>query len=132
MHVMVVSPEVVLFEGDAEMVVCRTADGDIAFLPGHTPLLGALGVASVRVITPDGETTAAVHGGFVEVANDRVIVLSDIAELPAEIDVGRARAAKERAEQALAADPDDEDAQEALARASLRLEVAGVGSTPSA
>ena len=131
LHVMLVSPEEVLFEGDAEMVVCRTADGDIAFLPGHVPFLGALGIASVRVITPEGEVAAAVHGGFVEVSNDRVIVLSDVAEVPDEIDVLRARAAKERAEQALAANPDDEEAAAALARANLRLEVAGAAATPA-
>jgi len=131
LHVMLVSPEEVLFEGDAAMVVCRTADGDIAFLPGHVPFLGALGIASVRVITPEGEVAAAVHGGFVEVSNDRVIVLSDVAEVPDEIDVPRARAAKERAEQALAANPDDEEAAAALARANLRLEVAGTAATPA-
>ena len=40
--VQVVSPERVLYSGDAEMVVCRTSDGEIAFLPGHVPFLGAL------------------------------------------------------------------------------------------
>lgn len=129
LHVQLVSPEQVLFDADAEMVVCRTADGDIAFLPGHVPFLGALGIASVRVIAPEGETAAAVHGGFVEVSNDRVIILSDVAELPADIDVARAQAAKERAERALVANPDDEEAEHSLARALLRLEIAG-GSVP--
>ena len=50
MEVQVVSPERVLYEGDAEMVVCRTEEGDIAFLPGHAPFLGALGTAMVRII----------------------------------------------------------------------------------
>lgn len=122
--VMVVSPEQVLYEGDAEMVVCRTIDGDIAFLPGHAPFLGALGTAAVRVILPDVETTIAVHEGFVEVAGDHVVVLSDVAELPEEIDVARAQAAKQRAEAALAADEADEAAAAALARANLRLDVA--------
>ena len=77
LHVQVVSPEQILYEGDGEMLVCTTSDGDIAFLPGHTPLLGALGVAQVRVILPgQGEYVVAVHGGFVEVSGDRVIVLS--------------------------------------------------------
>ena len=64
------------------------------------------------------------HGGFVEVSNDHVIVLSDVAELPDQIDVPRAEAAKRAAEEILARDPDDEDAQAALARAETRLEVA--------
>jgi F-type H+-transporting ATPase subunit epsilon len=126
LHVQVVSPEQVLYEGEAEMVVCSTADGDIGFLPGHAPLLGALGIAKVRAILPDAtERVVAVHGGFVEVSHDRVIVLSDVAELPEQIDVPRAVAARERAEAALAANANDELATGALARAALRLEVAG-------
>jgi F-type H+-transporting ATPase subunit epsilon len=122
---MVVSPEQVLYEGEGEMVTCRTTEGEIAFMPGHQPLLGALGTAKVRVILADGEQAAAVHEGFVEVTGDRVVVLSDIAELPDQIDVPRAQAAKERAEAALASNPDDEEARAALARAELRLDVAG-------
>ena len=123
--VQLVSPEHVLYEGEAEMVVCRTTDGEIAFLPGHEPFVGALGVAKVRVILPEsGEVAVAVHGGFVEVSGDHVTVLSDVAELPEQIDVVRAQTAKENAEQRVAADAADEDAQAALARAELRLEVA--------
>ena len=127
LEVQVVSPERVLYEGRAEMVVCRTSDGEIAFLPGHVPLLGSLGVAKVRALLPDQhEQVIAVHGGFVEVSHDRVIVLSDVAELPEQIDVARAEAAKARAETTLASDADDEEALAALARAELRLDVAGV------
>jgi F-type H+-transporting ATPase subunit epsilon len=126
LHVQVVSPEHVLYEGEGEMVVCSTTEGDLAFLPGHVPLLGALGVAKVRVILPgEGEAVIAVHGGFVEVSSDKVVVLSDVAELPDHIDVVRARAAKERAEAALAKAGDDELGMGALARAELRLEIAG-------
>lgn len=130
LHVEVVSPEQVLYSGEGEMVVCRTAEGDIAFLPGHAPFLGALGVAKVRVIAPGGEQAVAVHAGFVEVSNNRVVVLSDVAELPEQIDVARAQTAKSCAEAALAADDTDAEAAEALQRAELRLDLAGVG-TPT-
>ncbi len=123
--VQLVSPERVLYEGEAEMVVCRTTDGEIAFLPGHVPFVGALGVAKVRIILHEkGEVAVAVHGGFVEVSGDHVTVLSDVAELPEQVDVVRAQTAKENAAQRLAADPADEAAQAALARAELRLDVA--------
>jgi F-type H+-transporting ATPase subunit epsilon len=119
-----VSPERVLYEGDAEMVVCRTTDGEIAFLPGHVPFVGALGIAKVRIINPSGVVVVAVHGGFVEVSHDAVTILSDVAELADQVDVVRAETAKERARQQLDADPENEAAADALARAELRLEVA--------
>ncbi len=126
--VQLVSPERVLYQGDAEMVVCRTTDGEIAFLPGHVPFVGALGVAKVRVILPEkGEVAVAVHGGFVEVSGDHVTILSDVAELPEQVDVVRARTAQENAAQRVAADADDAEAVGALARAELRLEVAATG-----
>ena len=133
LHVQVVSPERVLYSGDAEMVVCRTSDGEIAFLPGHVPFLGALSIAKVRALLPGGaDQVIAVHRGFVEVSHDDVIVLSDVAELPEEIDVPRAREAKERAEAEVAANEYDEAAADALARAELRLEVAGAAADASA
>jgi F-type H+-transporting ATPase subunit epsilon len=122
----VVSPEAILFEGQANMVVARTlGGGDIAFLTGHVSFLGALDDWPLRVIQDDGQVTFAVHGGFVEVSDDRVTVLSDVAEQSNGIDVARATAARERAEAAVRADPDDTEAQDALRRASTRLEVAG-------
>jgi F-type H+-transporting ATPase subunit epsilon len=82
------------------MVVTRTLDGgDIAFLPGHAPFLGALVENHTRVQFADGSIeNMAVHGGFVEVSENRVTILSDLAELASEIDVDRARRALEQAE----------------------------------
>jgi F-type H+-transporting ATPase subunit epsilon len=122
----VVSPEKVLYSGEAGMVTCRTVGGgDIAFLTGHVPFIGALAVWPVKVVTSDGDVLMAVHGGFVEVSNDRVTILSDVAELPDQIDTARARRALETAEAALRADPLDEEAKAALERAQVRVEVAG-------
>jgi F-type H+-transporting ATPase subunit epsilon len=123
LHVELVSPERILFEGEAEMVVCRTTEGEVAFLTGHAPFLGALAVAPVRVISPGAVVVAAVHGGFVEVRDDRVIILSDVAELPDQIDAERARLAQQRAEESLRADDGDVEARAALARAMVRLEL---------
>lgn len=122
LHVELVSPERILYSGEAEMVVCRTAGGgEIAFLPGHAPFVGALDTALVRVKSTDGrEEVAAVHGGFVEVRDDRVTILSDVAELASQVDVERARRAQQAAEQAGA---DDESAA-AARRAETRLAAA--------
>jgi F-type H+-transporting ATPase subunit epsilon len=128
-EVQLVSPEQILFEGEAEMVVCRALDGDIAFLRDHVPYLGVLADDAVRIIQPgDAETAAAVHGGFVQMNGEKLVVLSDLAELKDEIDVPRAEAAKANAEAALATDPDDDEAAAALARAETRLKVAGASS----
>jgi len=124
MQVELVSPERILYSGEADMVVARTSDGEIAFLPNHAPFLGLLVPWPVRVITGSEEIVAAVHGGFVEVRDNRVIVLSDVAELADQIDANRARAAREEALQALERASDDPDARERLVRANLRIEVA--------
>ena len=125
LEVQVVSPERVLYEGEADMVVCSPEEGDIAFLPGHVPYLGALGDDAVRILlVGGGEVAFAVHGGFVEVSNDHVTVLSDLAETKEQIDVGRAQAAKARAEEALGRDPEDRVARAELHRADTRILVA--------
>jgi F-type H+-transporting ATPase subunit epsilon len=124
LQVEVVSPEAILFTGEAEMVVARTLDGEIAFQTGHVSFLGALEDSSLRVLQESGQMTFAVHGGFVEVSNDRVTVLSDVAEHANDSDVARATAAFEKAEAAMRADPEDLAAAEAVKRASTRLEVA--------
>lgn len=125
--VQVVSPEQILFEGEAEMVVCRSLSGEIAFLAGHQPYLGALVDAPVRIIGPDVQEAAAVHGGFVQMTGERLVVLSDLAELKEQIDVPRAERAKAEAEDALSRDPDDAEAAAALHRAETRIEVASGG-----
>ena len=129
MEVQLVSPEQVLYTGEAKMVVVRTlGGGDIAFEDNHAPFLGALASWPARVKFEDGtQQWFAVHGGFVEVGNNRVIILSDVAELPEHIDVDRAHAARAQAEDALRVDPDNEHAQGALARAQVRIEVGLVG-----
>lgn len=126
MEVQLVSPEQVLYTGEAKMVVVRTlGGGDIAFEDNHAEFLGALATWPARVKFEDGtQRWFAVHGGFVEVGHNRVILLSDVAELPADINVERSQAAKTRAEEALRANADDEDAQAAAARAEVRIEVA--------
>ena len=126
--VQLVSPEAILFEGEAEMVVARAVSGSIAFLYGHVPYLGALDDASLRIIFPgSGEQEAAVHGGFLQMTGDNLVILSDLAELKDQIDVPRAQRAKTEAEQALSRDPEDAEAQAALKRAETRLEVAASG-----
>ena len=126
LQVELVSPEKILFSGQASFVRARTVGGgEIAFLTGHAPFIGALEICVVKIITDSGdEQFIAVHGGFVEVSDDTVTILSDVAEMADDIDVARAEAARTRAEADLRTDPDDEEAAAALKRAEARIEVA--------
>ena len=116
LQVELVSPERILYSGEADMVIARTAGGDIAFLTGHAPFVGALGIGKVVIRETAGTSvTAAVHGGFIEIKDNRVSILSDVAELASQIDVARAREALQRAAE------DDR----ARRRAEVRLDAAG-------
>lgn len=123
MSVELVAVERRLWSGDATFVFARTTEGEIGVLPGHEPTLAQLEQAGVvRVDTPDGRSvTAAAHGGFLSITPEGVTVLAEVAELSEEIDVGRARAAADRA------DAGTEEGAEAKARAETRLRAAGTG-----
>ena len=131
LDVELVSPERILYSGQASFVRVRTVGGgELAFLTGHAPFIGALEICAAKIVTDGGaEQLVAVHGGFVEVSDDRVTILSDVAELAEDIDVGRAEQARTQAESDVRTNPDDEEAQAALKRAEIRIEV--VTSTPA-
>ena len=96
MSVEVVSPEAVLYSGEATMVITRTlGGGEIAFQPGHAAFLGAL-TKHTRVFLADTQLNIAVHGGFVEVSNSKVSILSDAAEIPLRSTSSRQRRQKIR------------------------------------
>ncbi len=121
MHVELVAPDREVWSGDAEMVIARTAEGEIGVMPGHQPLLGVLVEGTVRIRRPgENDVVAAVHGGFLSVSNRGVSVLGEVVELPDEIDTARARQALERARGS-----DDVDAHAAARRAEVRLRAAG-------
>ena len=124
LQVELVSPDKILYSDEAEMVICRTPAGEIAFMAGHIPFLGALGIGVVRIHKEGGDVErVAVHEGFVEVKDDRVIILSDVAEMPDQIDVDRARRAKDEAESEVKSAGDDEEAAEEAKRRARRAEV---------
>ena len=121
LQVELVSPERILYSGRADMVIARTVGGgEIAFLTGHAPFVGALDIATVTIRSAEGDELVAVHGGFVEVSNDTVTILSDVAELSSQIDVERARLAQEKAEER-ARGGHDTEAEAAARRAHVRL-----------
>jgi F-type H+-transporting ATPase subunit epsilon len=103
------------------------ADGYFGVLPGHTPLLALLGAGELWYRQGQEKSYLMVAFGFAEVQPDRVTILAEVAERPDEIDLPRAEAARNRAEEQLAAGPSDVDAESArtaLLKSQVRLQVA--------
>lgn len=119
LQVELVAPDRTVWSGQAEMVIARTVEGDLGVLRGHAPLLSLLTDAVVEISTPDdGVVVAVVDGGFISVANNRVSILSDHAQLPDEIDVDKARAELEEARSLIGA---NDEAEHRLRRAEARI-----------
>lgn len=129
MNVSVVTPDGKVFDGDVEMVSVKTTEGGLGILPNHIPLVTPLTIGTVRIKKGSEITLVAITGGLMEVRGDQVSILAESAELPSEIDVSRALAAKERAERRLHLEKRDEvdfkRAEMALKRAINRLKVSG-------
>ncbi|GAA0462824.1 F0F1 ATP synthase subunit epsilon [Streptomyces stramineus] len=97
LHVELVAADRSVWSGEATLVIARTTSGDIGVMPGHQPLLGVLESGPVTIKTSGGTVVAAVHGGFISFADDKLSLVAEIAELADEIDVQRAERALERA-----------------------------------
>ncbi len=136
-QVEIVSPENVLFSGEANMVITRTlGGGEIAFQAGHQPFVGALVENHTRIFLSNGTVQdVAVHRGFVEVSSGpvtKVTLLTDVAELAEQIDVARAKEALERHAYTLKDEKVEANIANAVAgkaRAQARLTTTGTGFT---
>lgn len=132
MNVELVEPEGELWSGQAEMVIARTVDGEIGLLSNHAPLIGILYEGSMVQIRPDGngaDIFAAVTGGFLSMANNRVSILARQAQLGRDVDPAVAQVALDQAiqEAGPAANAPEEPANIRYYRALLRA-AAGQGS----
>jgi F-type H+-transporting ATPase subunit epsilon len=125
------TPTRLVISAEVDEVVAPGSLGYFGVLPGHAPLLATLGIGEVTYRIGRDEHHVAVSGGFAEVRNDKVIILADSAEAPADIDSARAERARDRAEALLSGRSQDEidyaRAAAALARALTRLQVASRG-----
>ena len=124
----IVSPDGTVFRGEAHRFRAPGVEGAFEVLRGHAPMLAACGTGTVYITLPDGKRVAyATSGGFVEVLNDRVILLAETAEPASEIDVDRAREAEQNALARLEASQSPEErriAQEKLDKQRSRLRAA--------
>ncbi|CAM3344063.1 MULTISPECIES: F0F1 ATP synthase subunit epsilon [Saccharibacillus] len=125
----IVTPERLIYSGDVSRIIAKSVEGDMGVLPGHIPTVAPLQIGALTVQHDGKRSHIAVHGGFLEVRRDKVVVLAESAELPESIDIDRARAARERAEMRLESGKMHQDevdymrAEVALKRALTRLDV---------
>jgi F-type H+-transporting ATPase subunit epsilon len=123
----IVTPDRLIVREQVDEVQIPGSEGYFGVLPGHTPLLASLAVGEMWYRKGQEKTYLAIAGGFAEVLPDRVTLLATLAERAEDIDVARAEAAKQRAEQRLAqpvGDVDYERARAALQKSLARLQVA--------
>ncbi len=122
----VVTPDRKFFTEEVQMVIIKTPDGEMGILKDHTPMVVAVAIGPIR-IQKDGEwLEAVISEGFMEIKQDKTVILVDTAEWPNEIDINRARAAKERAEERLQRQLSQVEytrSRAALAKAMARLKV---------
>jgi F-type H+-transporting ATPase subunit epsilon len=127
LDIQIVTGERVVFEeDDVDMVVAPGGAGVLGILPEHAPLITTLAFGELRIKKGNVEQSVLVYGGFMEVADDKVLVLADSAERAEEVDVARAEEARRRAETSIAGRQSTMELQEAqasLRRANLRLRV---------
>jgi len=97
LNLKIITPERIVLEKQVDRIVAKSTEGELAILPGHEPLVTTLAVDVVRFDSGKEEEFAAIMGGILEVREDEVTVLSDVAELDAEIDEARAKSAADRA-----------------------------------
>ena len=127
-HLTVVTPDGCAFEGQAERVVCRAIDGDLAILAMHGDYCTALGMGEAHIVAEDGtRRRAACMGGMLTVIDGEVRLVATTWEWAEEIDQARAEASKKRAEEILAQKNLDkrqyELAQARLKRALVRTSI---------
>ena len=123
LQVELVAADRTVWSGQATMVIARTTEGDVGVLRNHAPLLSLLvdGVVEITPVDGDG-LVAAVDGGFLSVANNRVSILSEYAALSHEIDVDEARSELESAQ-----GEEGEAAEDRVRRAEARIRAAEKG-----
>jgi F-type H+-transporting ATPase subunit epsilon len=127
----VVTPERRLLAEPVDMVTVPGFGGELGILPGHTPLISQLQTGVLTYVQDGKSSPLHVSGGFVEVRDDRVSVLAEVAERPEEIDAARAKLSRDKVEKQLnswtGTEEDFEVAKTKLDRSMVRLQLASAG-----
>ncbi len=124
LYLKVVTPDKLFFEGEIDMLVARTIEGDVGILLNHSPLVTILDIGRLVIKDGDERKVAACAGGYIDVRNNNITVVSDACEWEDEIDINRAERAKERASKKLEdKDTDTFKAELALKKAINRINI---------
>ena len=123
-HLKIITHEKIVYENDIDELYVQTIDGRMGILKNHIPVICALGFGVTKVIKDKADECIATMGGILQFAHNKATILTDIAELECDIDVARAKNAKERAQARLKAQEENLDmarAQIALAKSIARI-----------
>lgn len=122
----IVTPDGPVYDSQVDMIIAKTASGEIGILPGHIPTVAPLVIGAVKLKKDGKSEYVAVNGGFVEVRPEKVSILTQSAEIASNIDVARAKESMRRAEERLQSKADATDfsrAELSLKRAMNRINV---------
>ena len=125
-YVEILTPDRKFFWGDVETIIVKTPLGEMGILKGHIPMAVVIDIGTIKIKKDGNWLEAALTEGFMEVKQDYAVILVDSAEWPDEIDINRAKAAKERAEERIMRKKNQTEyiqSKAALARAMARLKV---------
>lgn len=130
LHLTIISPNRNFFEGDITMLEFTSSEGNLGVYPDHVPLTTILMPGITSIHTAEGVKKAALHSGFVQILQDKITILAEVAEWPDEIDINRANEARIRAERRLGGSGtegslDVARAEMALKRAITRINLLG-------
>jgi len=120
----IVTPDGLVYDHHASMVIVRSVDGDLGIMANHEPIVTPLQIGEVhvrRIDNPGHEDLIAVNGGFMEVSDNVASIVADSAERERDIDLSRAQAARDRAEKQIQAAQSQHDTDE-LQRAQIALQ----------
>lgn len=134
LHLEIITPERVVLSEDVDAVVIPAVEGEVTILPTHIPIFTRVKPGEIKYTKGKDEHFMAIHEGFLEVANDRVNILTNYAVRSEEIEIAKVEGARKRAEEALKAKKDSSDfvvAEAELKKAILELKVARRGRTRS-
>ncbi|HCX04470.1 MAG TPA: F0F1 ATP synthase subunit epsilon [Clostridiales bacterium] len=97
----ILTPEKNFFEGEVQLVVVKGVEGSMGIMYDHEPFVTPLGIGPIKILQDNRIKHAAISQGYVEVMEEKIVILADTAEWPEDIDISRAEEAKKRAEKRL-------------------------------